>query len=999
MDAKQDALVKKREAQQGSTWRKWDLHIHAPGTKLANGYGAPSDEIWEKFVRELEDSNVQAFGITDYFSFDAYLETAARFREFAPNSTKLLIPNIEFRLTENVSTDGKNVNTHVLIDPDKATPDILRRFLGDLETHITGNNGKLVRCTELTEANYASATITLHNLKKALQSSFNPEDYIVVTAAGNDGLRGTAKNSLRSKSISDELDRASSAFFGKAGSSAFFLTETRYDNGDASEPKPLFDGSDAHSFADLSRLSGDEPNFQSTWIKANLTFRGLKQTVFEPEHRVFVGDRPPVLVRLEREATKFIEMLEVSHTPNYTGQNGSWFRNVAIPFNPELTAIIGNKGSGKSAIADILALLGNTRQAKYFSFLTDSASNKKFRRPGYAENFAARLTWRNGATTDRNLNQDPDVLKPEGVKYLPQNYFESLTNEIEVQELRREIEDVVFSHVDLSDKMDAASFRELEDRKTQNSRHEASQLKMRLRELNLKILELEEQAAPPFRAKLMAELKTRRSEIEALKSSLPAEEAQPATETAEQQAKADQIAALTESRNAIVDRLRDTTTRVGALKTTKQELTELLEGVTSITNRLETDKAGLRGRFSALDFDIDEILKLSVDVSVVTAKIKDVNSQIDAIEIDANLVMDEKTDIAKVVSIPHLRVAEKYLADSITSLRDAMSAPQQRYQKYIQAVREISEKISAINGDKDAPIVGTVADLEARVARIDNTLAGELEHAHSERRTLCEGIFDCKRKIKTFYEDLKRKVENRLADVSTGDFKVSIDASFVVSPKFADDFLGHVNQNVMGPFKGVAEGAVELRKMTSGIDWNSLPSILSFADSTVAAMKQHDIRRQAKDVKKFYDFLYSLEYFEARYELRLGGKDLNQLSPGEKGLLLLVFYLHLDMDSSPLIIDQPEDNLDNDSIFAVLAKCIREAKKTRQVILVTHNPNLAVGADAEQIVYVRLDKVNGYKFSYESGAIENPNTNNHIVKVLEGSRPAFVQRRLKYQIT
>jgi predicted ATPase len=192
---------------------------------------------------------------------------------------------------------------------------------------------------------------------------------------------------------------------------------------------------------------------------------------------------------------------------------------------------------------------------------------------------------------------------------------------------------------------------------------------------------------------------------------------------------------------------------------------------------------------------------------------------------------------------------------------------------------------------------------------------------------------------------------------------------------------------------------VALRTRLSAVDWNSLPSILEFTDGIVAAMKPNDIKRQTKELKKFYDFLYSLEYFDARYELRLGGKDLNQLSPGEKGLLLLVFYLHLDMDNSPLIIDQPEDNLDNDSIFAVLAKCIREAKKSRQVILVTHNPNLAVGADAEQIVYVRLDKVDGYKFSYDSGAIENPNTNNHIVKVLEGSRPAFVQRRLKYQIT
>ena len=88
----------------------------------------------------------------------------------------------------------------------------------------------------------------------------------------------------------------------------------------------------------------------------------------------------------------------------------------------------------------------------------------------------------------------------------------------------------------------------------------------------------------------------------------------------------------------------------------------------------------------------------------------------------------------------------------------------------------------------------------------------------------------------------------------------------------------------------------------------------------------------------------------------------------------------------------------NDSIFSVLAKCIRQAKKNRQVILVTHNPNLAVGADAEQIIYVKLEKHKNYRFTYECGSIENPAINDAIVKVLEGSRPAFIQRRLKYQI-
>jgi predicted ATPase len=158
------------------------------------------------------------------------------------------------------------------------------------------------------------------------------------------------------------------------------------------------------------------------------------------------------------------------------------------------------------------------------------------------------------------------------------------------------------------------------------------------------------------------------------------------------------------------------------------------------------------------------------------------------------------------------------------------------------------------------------------------------------------------------------------------------------------------------------------------------------------------IKDQVIEIKEFYDFIFSLGYFSTKYELRSAGKNLNELSPGEKGLLLLVFYLQLDKDNIPLVIDQPEDNLDNDSIFAILAKCIREAKKSRQVILVTHNPNLAVGADAKQIIYVKLEKSNNYKFSYESGSIENQNINDKTVLVLEGSQPAFIKRRLKYQI-
>lgn len=988
----------KREADRGSLWRKWDLHLHAPGTMLSNGYGKPDEATWLRFVDTLEQSEVQAFGITDYFSFDGYLNTVRWYFQCHPDSTKLLIPNLELRLTETVSIDGKNVNTHVLIDPDVATPENLAKLLNDLETHITVN-GRRLRCSELTPANFGAATVSIHDVKESLDRCFAPEHYIIITAAGNDGLRGTAKNTQRSKSISDELDRISSGFFGKAKSTDFFLSDSRYEDGSKSDPKPLYDASDAHSFDDLGRLTGDEPSYQSTWIKANLTFRGLRQTIFEPGHRVFVGDRPPVLVRLEREATRFIDRLEVNPVDGYPGHNGTWFRGVDIPFNPELTAIIGNKGSGKSAVADIVALLGNTRQARYFSFLTDSQTNRKFKRQGFAENFSGRLVWKSGIDVERVLNADVSELEPEAIKYLPQNYFESLTNEIEVQALRREIEDVVFSHVDISDKIDAKSFHDLEERKTSSSRHEASQIKTKLRELNIKILELEDQSEPAFKAKLQGDIEVLRNQVSALVASRPPEESAPPAQSAEQQAATEKIALQTLVLDDLATRENSAVALLGRHKKTMQEAVELRDSVDALKTRVESEKNTFKTKYAELGFDIDQIISLTVNLEEVGKKIDSLKKEIAALEQDSAIDFYSETDFSDIRSVPDLQAAGKHISDGIAAIRAALSAPHQRYQRYLQDIREINEQIIAIEGQKESPNLGTIAELEARISRIDNDLPGELTKAYEERKALCLALFESKRKIKTFYEGLKTKVESRLEAVSNGDFKVSIDASFVQSPKFGEDFFSHLNQNVTGPFRGVAEGGRAFQQKQSGVDWNSFESIFAFVEDIIASMKTGEIRRQAKDLKKFYDFLYSLEYFEARYELRLGGKDLNQLSPGEKGLLLLVFYLHLDTDNSPLIIDQPEDNLDNDSIFVVLAKCIRDAKKTRQVILVTHNPNLAVGADAEQIVYVRLDKVNGYKFSYECGAIEHPNTNGHIVKVLEGSRPAFVQRRLKYQIT
>lgn len=152
-----------------------------------------------------------------------------------------------------------------------------------------------------------------------------------------------------------------------------------------------------------------------------------------------------------------------------------------------------------------------------------------------------------------------------------------------------------------------------------------------------------------------------------------------------------------------------------------------------------------------------------------------------------------------------------------------------------------------------------------------------------------------------------------------------------------------------------------------------------------------------KNPKEFLNYLYSLDYLDATYNLKVGEKNLTELSPGERGIILLIFYLALSKDNIPIIIDQPEDNLDNQSVYSKLVDCIKFAKKRRQLIIVTHNPNIAVACDAEQIIHCNLDKRNN-EFCYTSGSIENLLIKNKVVDILEGTEPAFNLRKLKYNI-
>jgi len=142
----------------------------------------------------------------------------------------------------------------------------------------------------------------------------------------------------------------------------------------------------------------------------------------------------------------------------------------------------------------------------------------------------------------------------------------------------------------------------------------------------------------------------------------------------------------------------------------------------------------------------------------------------------------------------------------------------------------------------------------------------------------------------------------------------------------------------------------------------------------------------------FYNLIFG-NYFSLNTEIFFNRIPMEKLSMGQKGTVLLKIFLA--EGDHPLIIDQPEENLDNKFVYEDLVSAFREAKKKRQVIIATHNANLVVNTDAEQVIVAEFKN---NKISYKSGSIENREIRNDITLLLEGGKEAFKRREEKYGI-
>lgn len=935
----------------GSEWRRWDLHVH---TNSSYDYEYNASDADDVLIKTLEDNEIKAVAITDHFIIDkSRIENLRRL-----TSQIVFFPGVELR------TDKGDTNIHIiLIFSDRIDLKILEEDFNVFKRE-KGKN------PNINEKIYWDFNDIIDFAKK--------HDALISIHAGSktSGVDDKISNALQvSQAVKEEF--ANNIHFFEMGKikdideyHKFVFTDNVY-------KKPMIICSDNH---DPRKYNPKE----ALWIKADITFEGLKQCLYQPDERVYIGTIPPALDRAKKNEKINISNIKVKKVENPQNINENWF-DVDLNLNTGLVAVIGNKGSGKSAISDIIGHLCKCNTMNSASFLNEN----RFRKPpkNYANDYNATITWSDGHTETVLLSDSDYGTTIEDAQYLPQKYIEDVCNDIENQ-FQDEINKVIFSYVDQTERGNAKNLDDLVENKSKVVLLTIDKIKEELLLINKQIISLEDKKTSQYCTFINDNLRKLKEDLIRHDNLKPKEVSKPAKEDADKdyQEKLLKVNLLIKEIKEKIDSKRN------ELKLTNIKIDE--------TNQLIS-------RIALLENDVVEINKLIASF-LAENQINNIdkivlNSPKEQLRLFVSNLIKKRDEINDAINgnnvIRGLRFELKQEEEKKISLISNADAEEKKYQKYLSDLSEWEKERKRLLGDENSE--NTIYYFERELEYLNNKIDIEYSELKNKRENCIREIFDEKEKLVSIYKEIYLPVEKEI-DILLGNIEEGIAfgaENQLINNNIANLLLDNINQKYAGMFKGKSESYIKMNRILKATEFNDKESVVIFVNKVLEVVDE-DIDVSSKkiyDKQAFYGLLCGLDYIGVAYKLKMGGRDLEELSPGERGIVLLVFYLALSKNNIPIIIDQPEDNLDNQSVYSKLVPCICEAKKKRQVIIVTHNPNIAIACDAEQIVHCHMNKTT-HEIKYESGAIENTEIRKCVVDVLEGTYPAFDLRKKKYFI-
>ena len=989
-----------RHDPRGSVWHRWDPHIHSPGTVHEDRFGGD----WEGYLTALENSDppIRVLGITDYCLLDGYEAVSRQKQSGRLKNVDLIFPNVELRYDVGVPK-GSAINVHLLVRPDD--PDHVKRtrdFLSSLSLKIDGEEfccerSSLIRLglrhdpalkgndKAALAAGVNQFKVNREELHEKLKMRWASENILTAVSVSSKDGTSALQSDASFTAIRQDIEKTANIILSSQEKQREFwlgrgaVTGAEFVNRYGG-PKPCIHGDDAHDLAHVGKPDGD----RYTWIKGDLVFDSLRQICYEPESRVAIGSAPP------DGALPSQIMATVSLT------NAPWFKDGSVPLNPGLVGIIGARGSGKTALADIIA-------AGSYA-LAGHASDRSFvsRAKEHLEDSTAYLEWEDGDESHWPVIEarGDECWEEPRTQYLSQQFVDILcSSEGVADKLLDEIKRVVFDAYEPASRMGATSFEELLDIRTTRAR---------MSRLN------NENAFRETIAQMLAEWQ-KKTGLKALKAKVDE-----LSKNVEKD-KEDRAKLIGKGGDDRVKLLDEVSRASEAMQLKVQQANRKLQSLLGLRDEVESvRKSGAPLRLRQLraahvEAALEETdwkafeLRYAEDVDDILGRhIKQAEEQIRAL---SGPKPGEPTFPPPGQQNPPLSFLEGEAALEKRTL-SLLRAEAERLRALIgidtrnaAIVKRLSEKISK-DENSLSQLRREVESAELapkRMAELDDT-------RQAVYAAIIESIVDEERQLADLYAPLREQLESAQGAMSKLSFSVRRRVDLAAWAERGEELF---DLRVNGAFPGHGKLLEKARA-------DLLPAWLhgdsrEVAEAVQSFRRSHDdgMMTQAKANRKdqaawrkwwgdLAAWLWGTDHISVAYSVQYDGGDVEQLSPGTRGIVLLLLYLAIDQqDERPLIIDQPEENLDPKSIHDELVEHFRRAKQRRQIIVVTHNANIVVNADADQVIVAQCGPHQSGRLpdiTYYSGALENGVIRKRVCEILEGGEEAFRERAKRLRI-
>jgi len=923
--------LKKHLNTRGSIWRKWDLHIHAPGTALNDQF----KNDWDSYIEKLAGlKDISVLGITDYYGIEGYLKVKKAKENGELDNIDLIIPNIEIRL-DSATKDGNPINYHILFSPE-VDEYIQTYFLTELEFNYDGKKYKCIEkdLIELGESflgekkseeekykhGIMQFKISINDVIQVLdkhKSRFKGKYLLGLPNSSKDGGSGIRVEQFQG--VKENIYKSSHVIFSSnPKDKEFFSNESEGTMKLAGKPMPCIHGSDAHELKKIGNPDYD----RFTWIKADPTWNGLLQIIHEPASRVVVQPNHPDSKTPYNVINK-VQFLDGNDV----------FTTKPIYLNPDLNVIIGGKSSGKSA------LLYKIAQAISSEEINKANGNwTNIYKGTFIDEAKFKVTFQNDVVFTKEESNGR-------VQYIPQMYINKISEDRNNQVLQNKIKEILEANISNTE-----DFLKANERIEQIEQETRTKVDLLIDQIDLVLSTRKKVNELPSEKEVSKEIK----EIEL------------------------------KIKNAIeAAKLTDEET-----KKYEQNIKKVKEKEAELAENKKVSK--------------EYILNLESFASIFTHAIKDIKK------------INFKEEDAKGIFESFIYTVERSKNNTLEELKKTIKQYESEKEKITKVIDQLNSDRSSI--DKKLKQSNTIpkdqTKLKEQQAILKEIIELKLNLEETERyqQEIEDQLFNLKdEQIKSLMR-IKELINS--TEISNN---LKADAKIIFSNnKFDESFLDLFQRR--GKINNILKNTeYEIINDEDEFNYNqeTYTDNMKYLYNIILDTPEEDLKLKSSSNKRsLFESLLKQTYIDVQYDLIKDNDSLYQMSPGNRGLVLLELFLHMSEDLYPILIDQPEDNLDNRTISRELVEIIREQKSKRQIIIVTHNANLAVLTDAENIIVANQDHTLEYnsesRFEYITGSLEcsfeenegkkfnDKGIKEHTSEILEGGEEAFEVRRKKY---